>query len=352
MTFQESAKKKRPVIEKRLQAFISEYAPLSEVSPWGEDVKKRLLAFVNGGKLLRGCLILLAHEMYGGKNETDAITLAAAIELFHSSFLIHDDIMDQDSERRGKPTFFAQYAVLANKQKLQDAKHTGESLATCVGDVGFFLGFALLNEVSDTKRKMHILQTISSELTLVGLGQMQDVALGAGNTTPTEEEIMQVYRYKTARYTFSLPLMLGATLAGASKKNISLLTNLGETVGLIFQIRDDELNIFGDEKITGKPIGSDIREGKKTLFYHYLFQKADKEMTHRLNNIFGNPALSTSDIAYVQECIKKTGVKKMIEEKKNKHQKQIIQEINRLEIEEGSTQQLHQLLELTLSRTR
>lgn len=312
MTFQEFAKSKRPEIEKKLLLFLKNVGGL-DLSFWGSDLRNRFSDFVTKGKLLRGSLLMLSYEMFGGIPEKDAIILAAAIELFHSSFLIHDDIMDQDRERRGNPTFFAQYESLAATRHLRDVKRTGESLATCAGDIGFFLGFSLLNTISDEEVKQKLLQTVTYELTLVGLGQMQDVALGASGKIPTEEEILQVYRYKTARYTFSLPLILGAILAGKDEKTLEKLTKLGEYIGTIYQIKDDELNLFGDKKETGKPVGSDIREGKKTLYWFYLSRLTEKTTVKQLSKIFGQINATDEDIRFVKKLIENQGIQQAID---------------------------------------
>ena len=99
---------------------------------------------------------------------------------------------------------------------------------------------------------------------------MQDVAASQTVKRLSEDDILSVYRYKTARYTFSLPLVAGAKLARASDTDLAVLDSLGEDIGIMFQIRDDELNLLGDPQITGKSKGSDVREHKQTLLSLYL----------------------------------------------------------------------------------
>ncbi len=281
---------------------------LMKLQPWGVDVQQKLTNIVTQGKMIRGILVLLGYTLNGG-SDTRAVPIASAIELFHTSLLIHDDIMDQDTLRRGMKTISALYQEHAATNNMVDPKRTGESLGICTGDLGFFLGYELLNTTEATPEiKQQLFKMISNELILVGLGQMQDVALGAGMTTPTEEEILNVYRYKTARYTFSLPLMLGALLGGAETKQLRSLEQAGEALGLIFQIKDDELGIFGDKKTTGKPIGSDIREGKKTLYRLYLESISDSQTRQKLSAIFGNKHLHETDIAYIQSLISEKGI--------------------------------------------
>lgn len=146
------------------------------------------------------------------------------------------------------------------------------------------------------------------------------------------------------------PLTLGAILAGASKKDLEMLTKLGETIGMIFQIKDDELNLFGDEAMMGKSIGSDVREGKKTLYYYHLFQKSDGEIAHRLHGIFGNHSLTSTDLAYLKESIKKLGVNKIIEEKINMLEEKSKRYLEELQIAERDKATIYELMFFVTSR--
>jgi geranylgeranyl diphosphate synthase type I len=303
MDFSSFATDAKPQIKTHLLSYLETHSILSTMHPWGKDVQQRLSDVVTQGKMIRGILVLLGYRLFGG-TEATAVPVASALELFHTSLLIHDDIMDQDSLRRGMKTISAQYQEHAATNTMIDPKRTGESLGICAGDLGFFLGFELVNTLDTTPElKQKLLKIISNELILVGLGQMQDIALGAKTAMPTEEEILTVYRYKTARYTFSLPLMLGALLAGADTKQLHLLELAGEALGLIFQIKDDELGIFGDEKMTGKPIGSDIREGKKTLYRLYLETTADTHTKQHLSTLFGKKHLTDEDLTLIRTRI-------------------------------------------------
>lgn len=234
---------------------------LKTVNHWGEDVPQKFSAFLEGGKMIRGSLVLLSHHIGNGTNPDDALRVASSMELFHSSFLIHDDMIDRDLLRRGKPTIHQQYG----------GGHFGTSMAMCIGDIGFFLGFELLSELTiEPQLKNTIIATCAKELIKVGLGEMQDVAFSQANGLPSYDEILAMYRYKTARYTFSLPFILGAILARQDDKTREKLEELGEYLGLLFQIKDDELGMFGDSKETGKPVGSDLKECKKTIFVSLL----------------------------------------------------------------------------------
>jgi geranylgeranyl pyrophosphate synthase len=140
-------------IEHSLRFFLeSQKKDLSQINIWGPDLCDRLCLFASQGKMLRGGLLLLAHDLFGGQNSDDAHRGAAAMELFQSAFLIHDDIMDRDEVRRGQPSLFAQYMKLGNETGMFESRRFGESMGICAGDAAFFWGYALLASISCTGR--------------------------------------------------------------------------------------------------------------------------------------------------------------------------------------------------------
>ncbi|HSW88465.1 MAG TPA: polyprenyl synthetase family protein [Candidatus Saccharimonadales bacterium] len=340
-----------PIYKQQISTFLKKFLDnkqedFSKVNSWGSDINKNLSPFILQGKMIRGSLVLFIFEAYTGKITEEAIKIAAAIELFHSSLLIHDDIMDNDRIRRGNQTIFAQYQSLAENKKFSNVHHFGESMGICVGDIGFFLGFQLMSTIQN--------QAISSlcmnEMIAVGLAQMQDVYSGYTNDDVTESDIEQVYLYKTGRYTFSLPMMMGALLAG--QKDNSNLEKLGEYIGLIFQHTDDALNLFGNEQITGKPEGSDIRENKKTLYRLYLYEKASGTEKQRLKTIFGNQEITSLDIAFVRERMQTLGIQEIMNEKMNMLQKQAKDHIIQLQISKEYQKALKQLIDQIIERQK
>jgi geranylgeranyl diphosphate synthase type I len=236
---------------------LQQQEQLSTINFWGKDSIDKLLPFVTSGKSIRGGLVLFAYESCGGTDTQKALLAAGAIELIHSGLLIHDDIMDQDSLRRGKPSIYTQYETLPN---VTNPKHFGTSMGINLGDLCFFLGFNMLAQSAPTLMPM-----ATEEFSKVVMGQMQDVAGGQIQRKLSADEVISIYRYKTARYTFSVPLMVGSTLALADQAIISRLEHLGEAMGLLFQIRDDELNASGDSEISGKSTGSDVANHKQTI---------------------------------------------------------------------------------------
>ncbi|HEB30197.1 MAG TPA: polyprenyl synthetase family protein [Spirochaetes bacterium] len=354
MTMNPFFEKYRASIEESIIAFLTKKKDeLSSVNIWGEDLMRRFSGFAGQGKMIRGGLVILSYLMYKGNDPGWIVKTASAVELIHSSLLIHDDIMDRDYVRRGEKTLFAQYQELGENEKYHDPVHFGESFGICAGDIGFFLAFEILSEVDIyPEAKGKIFNLWSKELTLVGLAQMQDVYFSISNLEPGEDEILDLYRFKTARYTFSLPLMTGAILAGQDTKTALHLEKLGECIGIIFQIKDDELGLFGDEKEIGKPVGTDIEEGKKTIYSHYLLKSVRGEDRKSVQNILHQKINTKSALETLRDISQKAHVHDMIRKKILSLSEEAKQLIYGLNIEVKYREILLDILEYNINRER
>jgi geranylgeranyl diphosphate synthase, type I len=304
---------KKSQIEQCIRVFLdSQKNDLARINIWGPDLCDRLSLFASQGKMLRGGMLLLAHDLFGGQVSDDAVRGAAAMEIFQSAFLIHDDIMDRDEVRRGHPSLFAQYVKLGTETGMNESRRFGESSGICAGDAAFFWGYALLSSMSCTERFAEIMRIASRELSFVGIAQMQDVTFGHMSSSPSLDEIMNLYMYKTSRYTFSMPYFLGALIAGRSEDDARLLCSLGEKLGIIFQIKDDELGLFGEKNQIGKISGSDIRENKKSIYRHFLFSRITGEDKERCERLFGSSDVTEDDIHYIRAMIIEGGIRREI----------------------------------------
>jgi len=310
--------------KEKIALFLKEFLEtqkdmLGKVNSFGTDICTRLYDFSTRGKMMRGGLVCLGYDIFtertvlngnfaSGRDEV--IRIGGAVELMQSALLIHDDIMDRDTLRRGAPTIHRQYADFLMQRgelsgsrnvKYNAAAHTGEAMGICAGDIAFFLAFSILSSLELNSRiHKRILKLFSREITMVGVAQMEDVFLSQSEKAGTEEAILNLYRYKTGRYTFSMPLVAGALISGCDTEEAGLLEELGEKLGVIFQIKDDELGLFGNEYEAGKPIGSDIREGKKTIIYYLLTGTADRDQLKKFKTVYGNPDISDTDVDYVK----------------------------------------------------
>jgi geranylgeranyl diphosphate synthase type I len=272
---------------------------------WKNEVLDRLSSYIQGGKMIRGTLVYLGYESQTDKTSEDIAQVALAVEILSSGILIHDDIMDNADTRRGQPSMHASYTTLVEKQQSRYPKNTGRSLALCVGDTAYFLAYQLLSELSNTTMAAKLIQLCSKEYTALTYAQMQDITLGASDKPVKDiQEIFTLYKDKTARYSVLIPLTSGAMLANASDQTIQHIERFSENIGIAYQLVDDSLDLFGEEKTTGKPVGTDIREGKQTPYIYLLRQLNDDAINTHLLELFEKGNVITEDIAWVKHIIR------------------------------------------------
>lgn len=315
------------------------------------EVLQRLAGFTRKGKLIRGGLACLGFEMAGRRLSGAAVRAGTALELMQSALLIHDDIMDRDSLRRGAPSLHRQYAAAAERERLTDPDHYGISMGICAGEVAIFLAFEALAGLSVRCRHMATVQQLfAAEFGLVGLGQIRDIRAGFSKGPIPAREILDLYRYKTARYSFSLPLAMGWVLGDGPLRVRAELESLGEDLGIIFQLKDDDLGLFGDESVLGKPIGSDLRQGKKTLLYLRIFERAGEKERRALRALFGRPDLAASDIQFVRDIAVRRGAVESVRRSMARYGRRARSVIRSLPVAPGHREVLETLLDFSLSR--
>jgi geranylgeranyl diphosphate synthase type I len=348
--FEQNKKEVISFLESFLQAKKNEFAG---VNRWGTNTIDKILPFIKTGKMLRSGLVSLGYRMNGKKRASAAIPAAAAAECIQAALLIHDDIIDRDRLRRGLPSVHYQYVVEGERKKADDPGHFGEGMGICVGDIGFFLAFELLSDMKAGKeRKQKVLHLWAKELSYVGLAQMQDLYFGSTSSNISEDEILSLYLYKTARYSFTVPLVSGCILGGGDETLQNKLDDCGESLGLLFQLRDDELGLFGTEAEMGKPVGSDIRENKKTLYHYYLFQRASSRDRKRLARIFGQEQLAAEEIEEVKDMLEVYRISSTVRDKMLNLSKRARNQIKNLEVGFSEKQVLFELLDYILERNK
>lgn len=208
-----------------------------------------------GGKRLRGLLTILGYQLAGTEVNKDVIKAAAVMEIFHLGLLIQDDVMDEDSLRRGVKTIHSRY----------ENRRMGESMAMLAGDYTFGWGIEILSKLTlDPQRVNAAMQVWGKYFVRVGYGQTLD-----GLNIADDKTILQILAIKSGEYSCVLPLLLGATLGGADAKLIGQLEKYGMELGWVFQLRDDWLGMYGDSTKTGKPAGEQGEKGKKTFATMY-----------------------------------------------------------------------------------
>jgi geranylgeranyl diphosphate synthase type I len=304
-------------IQRILDDFIADKR--AELAPVGEDLKPLFdtaRAYVDGGKRLRPAFAYWGWRAAGGSaTKTDAIlTAAAAIELVHASALVHDDVMDDSDTRRGKPAAHHQFArIRPSYSASRQTAQFGQMAAILLGDMLLSWSDELLGR-SDLKPKALARGRIYFDKlrTEVVAGQYLDV-LAQTSDKSSAADAMRVIRYKSAKYTVERPLQFGAALAKGDKPLLRALSSYGIPLGEAFQLRDDVLGVFGESRLTGKPSGDDIREGKRTLLMARAFGKAGKQQRKVLEASFGQPRVDAKGIAAVQDVLRETGALAAVE---------------------------------------
>ncbi len=269
-----------------------------------------------GGKRLRPAFAYWGHRATGSAHDEAVFGPAAAIELLHTFALIHDDVMDRSMTRRGRPSAFV---AMADEHReagfVGDSGWFGVSAATLAGDLAFVWADELFEsrplEQAALDRARRVFATLRSE---VIAGQYLDLTL-AGDVRAVEEGASRVALLKSARYTVTRPLLLGAALAPeplAARVEPALMT-FGDAVGLAFQMRDDILGVFGDPRLTGKGCLDDLREGKRTVLALRALRLSKSSDRELLARSLGDPQLDEDAAAKCREAIARSGALASVE---------------------------------------
>lgn len=267
-----------------------------------------------GGKRLRPAFAYWAYVGAGGEPDSEEILSAGcALELLHTFAIIHDDIMDGSLTRRGLVAIHKRFQDKHEGISLVgESRRFGEGVGILLGDIAFVYADRMLTGVSEQA------QRIFTDLRLeVNIGQYLDLIETANAAAAKEISIAQSQKiglYKSGKYTVERPLHLGVALLGKMDFFGSRLTRLGVPLGAAFQLRDDLLGIFGDESVTGKPVGDDIREGKPTVLAAMALQRAEGSDGEFFRRRFGAGDLQPGEIARFQEIISTTGSKREVED--------------------------------------
>jgi geranylgeranyl diphosphate synthase, type I len=277
---------------------------------------------LGGGKRLRPTFAWWGWRGAGGSPldpQAHAVLRAvSSLELVQACALVHDDLIDDSTTRRGAPTVHVEFTARHRAAGWLGApERFGAATAILLGDIALAWADDMLRSADlwpDQLARAHaVWQAMRTE---VLAGQYLDIVTQAcGDETP--ETALQIDRYKTAAYTVERPLHLGAAIAGADPALIRAYRRFGADIGIAFQLRDDLLGMFGDPSITGKPAGDDLREGKRTVLLAYGLRAAeDKRHTGAaevLRTAIGNPQVTEDTITNVRELLIEIGAAAEVE---------------------------------------
>ncbi len=282
-----------PTLEARLQRAVhrdssSLYGMLAYHLGW-VDAEFRPLAEPKRGKRLRPLLLLLVCEAQGG-DWRQALPAAAAVELLHNFSLIHDDIEDGDRMRRGRPTLWTLW---------------GEAQAINAGDTLYTLAYESLLALPDALA-LEALRDFTETARLLTEGQYLDMAFEQ-RAEVDEATYLTMVAGKTAAL-LALSARLGGLCAGADRETLAALERFGHNLGMSFQMQDDLLGLWGDPARTGKPVGNDLRQRKKTLPIIHGMQHSEA-----FRRLLARPHLDEEAIAQAQALLEEAGSRAYVE---------------------------------------
>ena len=316
----------RAAIEERLATFMQrQAAELTGLQPEIDPLLALTSRLLAGGKRLRPAFCFWGYVAAAdlpdpSTGELDAVlTAAASLELLHASALVHDDVMDASDTRRGEPAAHRQFEALhAADHRLGDPEPFGRAAAILLGDLLLMWSVELLERADLPPATRSLAYEIAQRMrTEVTCGQYLDVAaqssllgVGLGDALAAANRVVE---YKSARYTVYRPAQLGAAIGGASGPLLDALGGYGSPLGRAFQFRDDLLGVFGDPTVTGKPVGDDLREGKRTVLIAYALAHTGQAGRRLLADRLGDPGLDEDGVSALQQVITDSGAGEAVE---------------------------------------
>ena len=323
MTLSDSFATLRPSIDEATATSLAHLLAHAGGSGRSEEFSRAVLASVSGGKRFRA---LMAHVGYALSSatpieEVSLPHLSAALELYQASALVHDDIIDKADERRGMPT---PHRTLADHHAAQSwigsSTDFGRHSAILVGDFLFSAATAAADEQALTLPEdcaRAFARRFADMHAEVALGQYLDISAEQSPLDPERTDALsmsdslEVALHKSAHYSVVHPALLGAICAAPSFDHVTGLLDVLETIltpwGLAFQLRDDDLGVFGDPAVTGKPAGDDLREGKRTALLALTWEASSPAERRALTDVLGVAEASAQQIATATDIAERNG---------------------------------------------
>jgi geranylgeranyl diphosphate synthase type I len=360
------------VVDSRITSFLEARSEeMDTISPDLEHILAYANSMLRSGKRFRARFCYWGWRAIDQDSEGDplggletledvspVISLATALEVFHAAALVHDDIMDNSDTRRGLPAAHKAFERIHRDRSYSGTpEHFGASTALLLGDLLLAWSDDLISEaladlppaiVASTRAQF---STMRQEVTL---GQYLDIHEEAAWFHHGESERLQralrVVTYKSAKYSMEAPLLIGASLAGASAEHLSDLSSFGLPLGIAFQLRDDVLGVFGDSEVTGKPAGDDLREGKRTV----LVALAEASMTTSAKGVFnellGDRTLNPEQIEVMQSTLRDAGALDEVEQMIQHYADTAMDALDDARITEGARAELRRLADAVTKR--
>lgn len=316
------------MVHERIEDFLAERTSiLRKISADLDPLDGFSRRFLSGGKRFRALFCYWGWESVRtrdfdpyasaeGPDRFPVISAASALELFHAAALVHDDLIDRSDTRRGQPSAHRLFEGLhAESGWAGDAADFGVDAAILLGDLLLGWSDEIFDEGLDALADRAAARAARREFmrmrTEVTAGQYLDILEErAWVVQPDAEQRLRAERvivYKSAKYSIEAPLVIGASLAGASEAQVASLREFGLPLGIAYQLRDDLLGVFGDPEVTGKPSGDDLREGKRTVLIAIARDRLAPGQRRLLDELLGDASLSAEQVGMLQRTITECG---------------------------------------------
>lgn len=288
---------------------------------------------INGGKRLRPYMVIKSCQILGGKI-SNAMHAASAVEMVHNFTLVHDDIMDNDEMRHGVPTVHKKF---------------GMPIAILAGDVLFSKAYQVITESKlSAIATTQLISRLAKACVDVCEGQLLDIKMAEEKRIPTEAEYITMICKKTAAL-FDVSCAMGAICATNKEKDISNLSSFGRNLGIAFQITDDLIGVMGDSKITKKPVGNDLREGKKSLPILMAIKLSKGKDKKIILKAFGNSKISRKDLNRAVDVIRSLGIEESVRKQALKYAEKAEKALSKYS--DSSKKELVTLLDFVVKRS-
>ena len=316
----------------RLLASVENYLAQQELPSEPEKLYAPIgYSLSGGGKRLRPMLLMLTCGIFSDRPER-AMPAAAAVEVFHNFTLLHDDIMDNAAMRRGKPSVAARW---------------GRNVAILSGDAMLIWAYRLLGQVEPA-----LLPRILAEFNEMAIGVCEGQQYDMGYEERQKVSVVEYMRMIELKTSVLLggAVVIGALLGGATAEDCARMRKFAIELGLAFQLQDDLLDSYGDERL-GKPIGGDILEGKQTYLMITAMSRASEEDREVLRHTHTDPALGPAEkIARVKAVYDKYDIPRLTEQQISLRFERALAQLDTLTAEPGRTATLRRYAESLMGR--
>jgi geranylgeranyl diphosphate synthase type II len=302
-------------VEAALQSVISQGAASSQALGAGyERLWHTLTDAARGGKRFRPALFAAGYRAWGGTDRLAAAAVGASIELLHTAFVVHDDVIDGDDLRRGRPNVSGSHAGHAGSTGAAPdrAREFGVAAGILAGDLALAAAIRTLATCPvDPATLRALLDLFDRVLHVSAAGELADVWVGVSTEEPTVQEALLLAERKTGEYSFALPLEAAALLAGAPSASVTASRAVGRALGVAYQLADDLQGVFGDPEVTGKSALSDLRSGKQTPLVAHA---RTTQTWPAIAPYVGLASLTETEAGVVRGLLEESGSRRFVEE--------------------------------------